>query len=467
MQTATAPDHRHHDHHDMPTSGSALTRVALSATLHCLTGCAIGEVLGIVIGTALGFSALGTVALAVALAFLFGYGLTSLPLLRAGLAFSTVVPIALASDTLSIATMEIVDNAIILAVPGAMEEGLGSLLFWGSLAFALVVAGAVALPVNRWLIARGKGHAVVHETGIHGGLSPRVVGVAAAVAFVFGASVLVAELVDGSSGDGATMGAAGHEQAASAAAVRGLSASSDGLSLELDTSALARDVATVLRFRVRDDAGAVLRDFEVEQDKRMHLILVRRDLTGFQHLHPTMAQDGTWSTRLTVAAGGSYRVFADFKHDGRSQTLARNVAVAGPFEPVALPAATTSTTTEGGYSVRIDTGAATAGRETALAFDVTRGGRPVTLQPPPRCAWAPRRVARDGSGVPARPPDRGRDERRPRALCDRVSDERSLPPVRAVQARRARAHRAIHRERRQLITRRPGRLVSIVASVAT
>jgi hypothetical protein len=184
----------HHDHHHaLPTEGGALTRVALSATLHCLTGCAIGEVLGMLIGTALGFSDLGTIALAVALAFLFGYGLTSLPLLRAGMALSAVVPIALASDTLSIATMEIVDNAVVLAVPGAMEAGLADLLFWGALAFALVVAGAVAVPVNRWLIARGKGHAVVHQTGIHGGPSPRTVGIAAAVAFVFGVGVLVAE----------------------------------------------------------------------------------------------------------------------------------------------------------------------------------------------------------------------------------------------------------------------------------
>lgn len=182
--------------HEMPTSGGPLTRLALSATLHCLTGCAIGEVLGMVIGTALGFSDLGTIALAVALAFLFGYGLTSLPLLRAGFALSTVIPIALAADTLSIAAMEIVDNAIMLLVPGAMEAGVGSLLFWGALSFALVIAGAVALPVNRWLIARGKGHAVIHATGVHGGLSPRVVGIAAVVAFVFGTSVLVAEIFD-------------------------------------------------------------------------------------------------------------------------------------------------------------------------------------------------------------------------------------------------------------------------------
>jgi hypothetical protein len=151
----------------MPTEGRALTVVAISASLHCLTGCAIGEVAGMAIGTAAGFSDLGTVALSIALAFFFGYSLTSLPLLRAGLALAAVIPIALASDTLSIATMEVVDNGIMLVIPGAMEAGLGSPLFWGSLAFSLFVAGALAVPVNRWLIARGKGHAVVHETGIH------------------------------------------------------------------------------------------------------------------------------------------------------------------------------------------------------------------------------------------------------------------------------------------------------------
>ena len=191
---ATHSAHDHH-HHQLPTSGRALDAVALSATLHCLTGCAIGEVLGMIVGTALGFSNWGTVALAVALAFLFGYSLTSLPLLRAGLALAAVVPIALASDTASIAVMEIVDNAIIVVIPGALEAELGDLLFWGSLAFSLVVAGFVALPLNRWLIARGKGHAAVHETGIHGGPSPRVVGAIAAVAGVFGTAVLVGELL--------------------------------------------------------------------------------------------------------------------------------------------------------------------------------------------------------------------------------------------------------------------------------
>ena len=184
-----------HDHHDGPLSGRQLDLVALNATLHCLTGCAIGEVLGMIIGTWLGLSDWATIGLAVALAFLFGYALTSLPLLRAGLAIGTVVPIAFASDTLSIAVMEIVDNGIMLAVPGAMETGVDSLLFWGSLSFALVIAGAVAVPVNRVLIARGKGHAVVHATGIHGGPSPRVVGAIAAVAFVFGLAVLAGEFL--------------------------------------------------------------------------------------------------------------------------------------------------------------------------------------------------------------------------------------------------------------------------------
>jgi hypothetical protein len=183
-----------HDHHELPTEGGALTRLAISATLHCLTGCAIGEVSGMVIGTALGFSEWGTVGLAVALAFLFGYTLTSLPLLRAGLALSAVIPIALASDTLSIAVMEVIDNAIMLTVPGAMEAELDSLLFWGTLSVALAVAGVVAMPVNLWLLRRGKGHAAVHETGIHGGPSPRLVGAIAVVAFAFGSIVLLVEL---------------------------------------------------------------------------------------------------------------------------------------------------------------------------------------------------------------------------------------------------------------------------------
>ena len=145
-----------HDHHDMPSSGTALTGVAVSATLHCLTGCAIGEIAGVAIGTALGLGNFETIVLAIVLAFVFGYGLTSLPLLRAGLALGAVIPIALASDTLSIATMEIVDNAILLVIPGAMDAGLADILFWGSLSFALAVAFVLTVPVNRWLIRRAR-----------------------------------------------------------------------------------------------------------------------------------------------------------------------------------------------------------------------------------------------------------------------------------------------------------------------
>ena len=141
----------------------ALTRQAVSATAHCLTGCAIGEVLGMVIGTALGWSNLATIALAVALAFLFGYALTIGPILRASIALSTAIPLTLAADTVSITVMEIVDNVIMLVIPGAMESGVTSLLFWGSLAVALAVAFVNTVPVNRWLIARGRGHAVVHQ----------------------------------------------------------------------------------------------------------------------------------------------------------------------------------------------------------------------------------------------------------------------------------------------------------------
>ena len=151
----------------MASPAQSLNRLAFSATVHCLTGCAIGEVLGIIIGTALGWSNLPTIALAVALAFLFGYSLTSLPLLRSGMALAAVVPVALASDTVSITIMEIVDNAIILVIPGAMDAELDDLLFWGTLAFALLIAGAAAYPVNRWLLSRGKGHAVVHQHHAH------------------------------------------------------------------------------------------------------------------------------------------------------------------------------------------------------------------------------------------------------------------------------------------------------------
>ena len=145
----------------------SLNRIAFSATVHCLSGCAVGEVLGMIIGTAAGFSNLGTTLIAVALAFFFGYTFTSVPLLRSGMALGAVIPIALAADTISIAIMEVVDNAIIWLIPGAMDAGLGDALFWGALAVALLIAGAAAFPANRALIRRGKGHAVVHRHHAH------------------------------------------------------------------------------------------------------------------------------------------------------------------------------------------------------------------------------------------------------------------------------------------------------------
>jgi hypothetical protein len=141
----------------------SLNRTAFSATVHCLTGCAIGEVLGMIIGTSLGWGNWSTVALSVGLAFVFGYSLTLLPLLRAGIAFGTALGLAFASDTISITVMEIIDNAIMLIIPGAMEAGLSSSLFWGSMMLALLLAGIAAFPINRWLISRGRGHAVVHD----------------------------------------------------------------------------------------------------------------------------------------------------------------------------------------------------------------------------------------------------------------------------------------------------------------
>jgi hypothetical protein len=142
--------------------GSSLNRLALSATVHCLTGCAIGEVLGMVLATWWGWGNVASIVLSTVLAFFFGYGLTSLPLLRSGMALPQVAPLAFASDTASITTMEIVDNLFIVIVPGAISAGLGDPLFWWSLGVGLLIAGAVAFPINRWLITRGKGHAVMH-----------------------------------------------------------------------------------------------------------------------------------------------------------------------------------------------------------------------------------------------------------------------------------------------------------------
>ena len=394
METATHSHEQHdhdgheHHHHEMPTSGRALTGVAISATLHCLTGCAIGEVTGVAIGTALGWSDGATIALAIGLAFLFGYTLTSLPLLRARLALAAVIPIAFASDTLSIATMEIVDNAIMVVIPGAMDAGLGDLLFWGALSFALAVAGAVALPVNRWLLARGKGHTAVHETGIHGGPPVRLVGAIAVVAAVFGTTVLIGEAIGDDAADG---GHGGHGSASSGGAemrsgageaqdpVRGLAVVQDGMKLELDSTELPRGREVELRFRILDADGRPVRDYEVEHTKRMHLILVRRDLTGFQHLHPELEGDADWTTPVVLDEAGSYRVFADFKRGDENHTLAADLTVDGPLDSRPLPAAEPTAGAGEGYEVRLESGEASAGSETELGFAVSRGGEEVQV----------------------------------------------------------------------------------------
>ncbi|WP_244242492.1 DUF4396 domain-containing protein [Nocardioides seonyuensis] len=194
-------DHQHMEHtQEHGTSHGSSAAMAVSATLHCLTGCAIGEILGLMIGTAIGLGTGWTIALAVGLAFLFGYLLSTLPLLKAGLGIGAALSVVLAADTLSIATMEVVDNLVMAVIPGAMEAGLVNPVFWASMMLALTVAFFAAYPVNRYLLARGKGHALTHE--FHGQASeaaglrrfipalPTPVLVAAITAFMIGGLVV-------------------------------------------------------------------------------------------------------------------------------------------------------------------------------------------------------------------------------------------------------------------------------------
>lgn len=158
----------HDQHHQQdPQDPAQLNALVRSATIHCLTGCGIGEVLGMVIGSALGLSNLMTVIIAITLAFIFGYSLTMRPLLKSGVSFPMAAKLALAADTASITIMEIVDNLIMLVIPGAMDAHVLSWRFWISLALALTLAGIAAFPVNRWLIKRGRGHALVHSHHNH------------------------------------------------------------------------------------------------------------------------------------------------------------------------------------------------------------------------------------------------------------------------------------------------------------
>jgi hypothetical protein len=222
----TAHDHqvRHHAGHEGNEHGAGgVNKMALSATLHCLTGCAIGEIAGLMIGTAIGLGTGWTIVLAISLAFLFGYTLSTLPLLKAGLSAGTALSVVLAADTLSIATMEVVDNAVMALIPGAMDAGLVSVVFWVAMMIALTAAFFAAYPVNRYLLQRGKGHALTHQ---HHGATTETSGArrfipafatstlaAAIVAFMLGGLVVsaAAELgVEQDAGDGGTGG--GHAQ---------------------------------------------------------------------------------------------------------------------------------------------------------------------------------------------------------------------------------------------------------------
>ena len=390
-----------HDMNHGGHGGGSLNRLAALATLHCLTGCAIGEVLGMVIGTALGWSNAATIALAVTLAFVFGYSLTMVPLLKAGMTVAVALPLAFASDSFSIAVMELVDNGVMLAVPGAMDTPLTNPLFWGALAFALAVAYVFAFPVNRYLIARGQGHAVVHQfhghhegaadsmhghedhaAGSGGGLgSPRrliAIGLAAMVATI-GITTAGAMFVE-SRHDNEEMVMEDHGTSGghgAAAELSGLAVAGDGYQLAVTDTTLSAGEATRFTFSVVDADGPV-RQFGEEGGVRMHLIVVRRDLTGYQHLHPTL-EDGRWQTELTLPDAGVYRAYADFERNGKKTVLASDLFAAGLFTPATLPAPASSVDVDG-YRVELD-GHAEAGVETTITYRLTRAGNPVDVEP--------------------------------------------------------------------------------------
>jgi hypothetical protein len=393
---------RAHDMNHGAHGGGSLNRLAALATLHCLTGCAIGEVLGLVIGTALGWSNAATIALAVTLAFVFGYSLTMVPLLKAGMTVAVALPLAFASDSFSIAVMELVDNGVMLAVPGAMDAPLTNPLFWGALAFALAVAYVVAFPVNRYLIARGQGHAVVHqfhghhegaanpmpghehaEAGSDGGLgSPRkliaigLAAMAATIAITTAGAMFVESRHDNEEMVMEDHGTSGGHGAA--AELSGLAVAADGYQLAVTDTTLSAGEATPFTFSVVGEEGPV-RQFDEEGGVRMHLIVVRRDLTGYQHVHPTLQDGGRWQTDLTLPAAGVYRAYADFERNGKKTVLASDLFVAGQFTPETLPAPASSVEVDG-YRVELD-GHAEVGVETAITYRLTRASKPVDVEP--------------------------------------------------------------------------------------
>jgi hypothetical protein len=217
-------------------------------------------------------------------------------------------------------------------------------------------------------------------------VTAKLAGFAAVLLLVFGGAVAVGGAIgperdgsDAAGGDDAMSAHGGGEAAPDP--VRGLAASHDGLALALEQTELRRGRPSELRFSIVGADGQPVRDFEVEHEKRMHFIVVRRDGQGFQHLHPELGDDGVWHVELTLPAAGSYRVFADFKHDDEAQTLAADLSVDGEADYAPLPAPATSADTGDGYDVRLDAGALRAGRESELRFTVTRGGEPVETEP--------------------------------------------------------------------------------------
>jgi hypothetical protein len=217
----------------------------------------------------------------------------------------------------------------------------------------------------------------------------KLAGFAAFLLLVFGAAVAAGGAIGPERDDGGTaaeddgMAAHGRETAAEKVPdpVRGLAVSAGGLKLALQEARLRRGRPAELRFSIVGSDGQPVRDFDVEHQKRMHVIVMRRDGQGFQHLHPELGGDGVWSVRLTLPDAGSYRVFADFKHDGAAQTLAADLAVDGAADYRPLPAPATTADIGDGYQVRLDAGAVRAGRESELRFSVTRDGKPIRTEP--------------------------------------------------------------------------------------
>jgi hypothetical protein len=213
---------------------------------------------------------------------------------------------------------------------------------------------------------------------------------AAALAVVFGGAALAGAAIGPDPSDGrASTGGEHSEMSASsepghgraARPLRGLAVAQDGLRVVVEDAELRRGRAETLRFRVLDERGQTVRDFDIEHEKRMHLILARRDLSGFQHLHPEQTADGTWTTRVRVEEAGSYRLFADFSHDGTAYTLATDLRVDGAADLRPLPAPRATAVSDGGYDVRLESGDARPGEQADLRFTITKDGAPVETQP--------------------------------------------------------------------------------------